>query len=203
MSLETISIKPKNSEPQYLLVMLHGWGANSEDLASLSSMLTLSDYQLLFPNAPFSHPQVPGGLAWYALETGQYEGIDESRQLLKNWLLSLEEDTGIPLSRTILSGFSQGGAMSLDVGINLPLAGVCSLSGYLQFQPQKLDSPIPPILIIHGKNDTVVPVQMAQKARDELTGIDANVEYHELAMGHEIPPMVLPIFEKFIKANTP
>ncbi len=201
MSLEAISIKPKNSDPKYLLVMLHGWGANAEDLAPLSSMLTLPDYQLLFPNAPFSHPQVPGGLAWYALETGEYEGIEESRQLLKNWLLSLEENTGIPLSNTILSGFSQGGAMSLDVGINLPLAGICSLSGYLQFQPQKLVYPIPPILIIHGKNDMVVPVEMAQKARDQLTEIDAKVEYHEFAMSHEIPADILPVLEQFIKSN--
>ncbi|MDJ0731961.1 MAG: alpha/beta hydrolase [Crocosphaera sp.] len=202
MSLEAISIKPQNSDPKHLLVMLHGWGANAEDLAPLSSMLTLPDYQFLFLNAPFFHPQVAGGRAWYALETGEYEGIEESRQLLKNWLLSLEENTGIPLSRTMLSGFSQGGAMSLDVGINLPLAGICSLSGYLQFQPQKLASPIPPILIIHGQQDMVVPVQMAQKARDELTAIDATVEYHELAMGHEIPANVLPIFEQFIKANS-
>ncbi len=201
MSLEAISIKPQKSNPKHLLVMLHGWGANAEDLAPLSSMLTLADYQLLFPNAPFSHPEVPGGRAWYALETGEYEGIKESRQLLKNWLLSLEENTGISLSNTILSGFSQGGAMSLDVGINLPLAGICSLSGYLQFQPQKLASPIPPILIIHGKNDMVVPVDMAQKARDQLTGIDANVDYHEFPMGHEIPANILPVLEQFIKAN--
>lgn len=203
MFLEAISIKPKNTEPKHLLVMLHGWGANAEDLASLSSILNLPNYQLLFPNAPFPHPQVPGGLAWYALETGKYEGINESRQLLKDWLISLEENTGIPLSRTILSGFSQGGAMSLDVGINLPLAGICSLSGYLQFKPEKLSTSIPPILIIHGTNDMVVPVEMAQKARDELTAINAKVEYHEFAMGHEISADVLPIFEKFVKTNTP
>ncbi|MGK7938563.1 MAG: alpha/beta hydrolase [Crocosphaera sp.] len=203
MSLDAISIKPQNSDPKNLLVMLHGWGANAEDLAPLSSMLTLPDYQLLFPNAPFSHPEVPGGRAWYALETQEHQGIEESRQLLQDWLLSLEENTDIPLSRTILSGFSQGGAMSLDVGINLPLAGICSLSGYLQFQPQKLASPIPPILILHGKNDIIVPPIMAEKAKEELTAIDANVEYHTLNMGHEIPPMVLPIFQKFIKANTP
>ncbi|WP_107671364.1 alpha/beta hydrolase [Cyanothece sp. BG0011] len=202
MYLETISIKPKNTEPKHLLVMLHGWGANAEDLAPLASMLTLLDYQLLFPNAPFSHPQVPGGLAWYALETGQYEGIDESRQLLKDWLISLEDNTGIPLSRTILSGFSQGGAMSLDVGINLPLAGICSLSGYLQFQPEKSPASIPPILIIHGQKDMVVPVEMAQKARDELKAIDAKVEYHEFPMGHEITNDILPILEEFINANT-
>ncbi|MDJ0510984.1 MAG: alpha/beta hydrolase [Crocosphaera sp.] len=202
MYLEAIAIKPKNNAPKYLLVMLHGWGANAEDLAPLASILNLPDYQLLFPNAPLSHPQVPGGLAWYGLETGKYEGIEESCQLLQNWLLSLEENTGIPLSNTILSGFSQGGAMSLNVGINLPLAGICSLSGYLQFQPQKLASPMPPILIIHGQKDMVVPVEMAQKARDELKAIDATVEYHEFNMGHELPNNVLPVLEKFIKANT-
>ena len=75
------------------------------------------------------------------------------------------------------------------------------MSGYLQFQPQKLASPIPPILIIHGTNDIVVPPIMAEKAKEELTAINAKVEYHTLNMGHEIPAMVLPIFEKFIKAN--
>jgi phospholipase/carboxylesterase len=202
MSLEAISITPKNGHPKHLLVMLHGWGANGEDLAPLSSMLTLPDYQLLFPNAPFSHPEVPGGRAWYALETQEYKGIEESRQLLENWLLSLEENTGIPLSRTILSGFSQGGAMSLDVGHSLPLAGICSLSGYLHFKPQKLASSIPPILIIHGKQDMVVPLKMAQKAKEELTAIDATIEYHELNMGHEIPAIILPILENFIKVNS-
>lgn len=199
MSLEAISIQPKNNEvPQSLLVMLHGWGANAEDLAPLAEILSLQSYQFLFPNAPFLHPQVPGGLAWYRLETNNYEGITESRQLLKNWLLSLEETTGIPLSRTILSGFSQGGAMSLEMGLSLPLAGICSLSGYLQFQPQAMANPVPPILIIHGKQDRVVPIEMAYQAKEKLASIDATVEYHELNMGHEISAEALPILRNFI-----
>ncbi|MEA5509241.1 alpha/beta hydrolase [Crocosphaera sp. UHCC 0190] len=202
MSLDAISLLPENgNSPQHLLIMLHGWGANAKDLAPLASMLPLPTYQFLFPNAPFPHPQVPGGLAWYALETGDYEGISESRQLLTNWLLSLEEKTGIPLSRTILSGFSQGGAMSLDVGINLPLGGICSLSGYLQFQPQHLNTPTPPILIIHGKQDMVVPLTMAHQAKEALTTINAKVEYHEFNMGHEIIPDVLTIFQNFIQTQ--
>ncbi|MEA5533957.1 alpha/beta hydrolase [Crocosphaera sp. XPORK-15E] len=202
MSLNAISILPQNgNNPQHLLIMLHGWGANAEDLAPFASMLSLPTYQFLFPNAPFAHPQVPGGLAWYALETGNYEGISESRQLLTDWLLSLEEKTGIPLSRTILSGFSQGGAMSLDVGINLPLGGICSLSGYLQFQPQNLTTEIPPILIIHGQQDMVVPLKMAHQAKEALTTINAKVEYHEFNMGHEIIPDALTIMQNFIKAQ--
>lgn len=200
MSLEAISLKPTNSNtPDHLLIMLHGWGANAEDLAPLASMLSLPNYQFIFPNAPFPHPQVPGGLAWYELETEEHKGLSESRELLTNWLLSLEEITKIPLSRTILSGFSQGGAMSLDVGLNLPLAGICSLSGYLHFQPKKLEVSLPPILMIHGKQDFVVPIEMAHQAKEELTSINAQVEYHEFNMGHEIPANILPIMEHFIK----
>lgn len=199
MSLNAISIPPANGKPPTrLLVMLHGWGANAGDLAPLATVLNLPEYQFLFPNAPFSHPEVPGGRAWYSLESSEYEGLSESRQTLFDWLLSLEKTTGIPLSRTILSGFSQGGAMALDVGLHLPLAGLCSLSGYLQMQPQATLSPFPPILIIHGRQDMVIDIQIAQRARDELVALGANVEYHEFDMGHDIPANAIALLQQFI-----
>ena len=199
MTLDAISIPPANgSSPTRLLVALHGWGADARDLAPLASMFNLPGYQFLFPNAPFPHPQVPGGRAWYALETSDYEGLLESRQMLLDWLLSLERTTGVSLSHTILSGFSQGGAMALDVGLNLPLAGICSLSGYLHVKPKSSRSTIPPVLIIHGKQDLVVPLKAAQQARNELMALGATVEYREFDMGHEIPPIVLAVMQQFI-----
>ncbi|MGK7874302.1 MAG: alpha/beta hydrolase [Xenococcaceae cyanobacterium] len=199
MSLDVISIPPANGNPPTrLLVTLHGWGANSQDLAPLASMFNLPDYQFIFPNAPFPHPQVPWGRAWYSLETSDYHGLSESRQILLDWLLSLESTTGVPLSHTILSGFSQGGAMTLDVGLNLPLAGLCSLSGYLHSKPQATSSTFPPVLIVHGKQDPVVPLKAAQQARDELTALGVAVEYKEFDMGHEIQPAVLALVRSFI-----
>ncbi len=199
MSLDTISIPATNGHfPEYLLIMLHGWGANAQDLASLASYLSLPRYQFIFPNAPFLHPQVPGGLAWYALETQEYQGLSETQKRLQDWLLSLENQTGVPLSKTILGGFSQGGAMSLDVGLNLPLAGIFSLSGYLHFQPQVPNFSIPPILIVHGIQDLVVPIDAARQAKEMLTAIGAKVEYHEFNMGHEISPNTLTILQEFI-----
>ncbi|ACK68346.1 phospholipase/Carboxylesterase [Rippkaea orientalis PCC 8801] len=202
MSLNGLSVSPTNNHsPNYLLIMLHGWGANAEDLAPLASYLALPNYEFIFPNAPFPHPQVPGGLAWYALETQEYQGLSESQQKLKSWVLSLESQTGVPLSKTILGGFSQGGAMSLDVGLNLPLAAIFSLSGYLHFHPQITDSPIPPILIVHGTQDMVVPINAARQAKEKLTAIGAKVEYHEFNIGHEISPNVLRILQEFLLTN--
>ena len=137
-TLDAISIPPTSGEkPTNLLVVLHGWGANYQDLAPCAPMLDLPNFTYLFPNAPFAHPQVPGGRAWYALENKEYNGLAESRQLLRDWVLSLPDSTGVPLENTILAGFSQGGAMTLDIGLTLPLAGLCSLSGYLHYEPQK------------------------------------------------------------------
>jgi phospholipase/carboxylesterase len=97
-----------------------------------------------------------------------------------------------------LAGFSQGGAMTLDVGLTFPMAGLCSLSGYLHSQPQGNAIAIPPVFVVHGKQDLVVPIQAAQKAKDVLNSMGVTVEYHELAMGHEIIPEVLTLMQNFI-----
>ena len=204
-TLDALSAMPENGEkPTYLLVMLHGWGANYRDLFPLAKMLNLPGFGYLFPNAPFEHPQVPGGRAWYALESQNYDGLLESREILFDWLMSLEANTGVPLSRTIMAGFSQGGAMTLDVGLTLPLTALCSLSGYLHYQPlpqPDRDFPFPPVLIVHGKQDQVVPLASARQAREELTKIDISVQYQEFNMGHEIQPPALDLMREFIVKN--
>ena len=202
-TLDAISIPPNSgATPTNLLVVLHGWGANYQDLAPSASMLDLPNFTYIFPNAPFEHPQVPGGRAWYALENKEHNGLAESRKILRDWLLSLPDSTGIPLEKTILAGFSQGGAMTLDIGLTLPLAGLCSLSGYLHASPQQQNdrANFPPVLIVHGTQDPVVPIQAARQAKDKLTAIGVEVKYQEFAMGHEIQPPVLNSIEQFINS---
>ena len=140
--------------------------------------------------------------SWYDLETFDYEGLAESRTLLYNWLLALEKNTGISLKHTYLIGFSQGGAMSLDVGLDLPLQGICSLSGYLQRQPEKIDYQDCPILIIHGQQDPIVPIQQARNAQTLLTGLGAKVAYRELNMSHEISLEAIDLLREFIVSNS-
>jgi len=203
MSLETIAIPPANEEPaQRVFVNLHGWGANGADLAPLATIYEIPACYYLFPTAPFDHLEVRGGKAWYALETKAYEGLAQSRQQLQDWLRSLADLTGVPLSRTVLGGFSQGGAMTLDVGLGLPLAGLICLSGYLHFQPEPSDADLPPILLLHGRQDQVVPLAAAQFTQENLAAIGAKVDFHQFEGGHEIPLEIIPLIRDFVLEQT-
>lgn len=193
-------------------MVLHGWGANAQDVAALASFLNLPRYQFIFPDAPFPHEHSPVGRAWYPFPQ-EYSLLDhpsfydqpelaESRNQLTELLQSLEEITGVPLSRTILGGFSQGGAMALDVGLKLPLAALMVLSGYLHAPTRLIEAASrhsTPALVVHGKQDTVVPIAAARQIRESLMGLDVPVQYQELNMGHEIPPAVLQLMQSFIE----
>jgi len=208
MSLQAIALPSAVNPPQNLFVALHGWGANAQDVASLAPMLHLPDYQMIFPDAPFPHPYASQGRMWYDLSSSytfqsnlsfdSQPDLAKSRQQLAEWLKSLPEITGIPLSNTILAGFSQGGAMTLDVGTQLPLAALMVLSGYLHAPVKTKTLQFPPILMVHGRQDQVVPLRAAQQARDSLLALGATVQYHELDMGHEIRPVVLELMQNFI-----
>ncbi|MDB9307765.1 alpha/beta hydrolase [Aphanizomenon sp. CS-733/32] len=191
---------PAGKTPDALIVTLHGWGANAQDVASLIPYVNLPDYEFLLPNAPYPYPYTDTGKAWYDLRTeNMYDGLNESKQLLIDWLLSLESNTGVPLSRTILSGFSQGGAMTLDVGLGLPLAGLVVISGYLHPTVATLNQGnFPPTLIMHGTRDEVVPLQAAIKSREMAQSLGVAVEYHEFATGHEINLQMLEVLRTFV-----
>jgi len=184
-----------------LLVMLHGWGDRAGNLAALGETFELNGGQLWFPDAPFAHPHVPGGRMWYDLQQWDEQGLAQSRQQLHDWLRALPAATGVPLARTVLAGFSQGGAMALDVGLQWPLAGVCSLSGYLHAQPQTATEP-PPVLMVHGRQDPVVPLQAAQQAQQALAAAGVALDYRERDMQHELPPPVLEQIREFVLAHT-
>jgi len=199
-----IAVPPTTGkEPSGLIVTLHGWGANAQNLASVVPLLNFPDYQFMLPNAPFPHPYAAAGRMWYDLSSQKGQGLPESRKLLTDWLLSLESSTGVPLSRTILSGFSQGAAMTLDVGLSLPLAGLVALSGYLHPVSEPAREQFPPVLIVHGRQDSVVPLKAALNCRDSLRALGVSVQYQEFDMGHEIRPEVLAVIHNFISGVMP
>lgn len=214
MALQAITIPPATgNSPQGIIVILHGWGASAQDVLSVASFIDLPNHQLVFPDAPFPHPYAAGGRMWYDFpsqfsfqstpEFRNREDLSTSRKRLLDFLKSLPATTGVPLSQTILGGFSQGGAMTLDVGLGLPLAGLMVLSGYLHAPIVPPQTPIAPILMVHGTQDLVVPMAAAQQAYASLESLGAAVHYQEFAMGHEIPLIVLKKIQSFVEEMLP
>lgn len=209
-TLYSISVPPKSGRsPQGAVVLLHGWGSNCQDLVGLADYMDLSDYQLVFPEAPFPHPYNSTGKMWYAFpqdysfwgkpDFGDRPDLSTSRQRLIEFLTHFTQTTNIPFSRIILGGFSQGGAMTLDVGVRLPFAGLMVLSGYLHAPLQPQQTSLSPTLMIHGRQDQVVPLPAAQQARDSLEAIGITPNYQEYDMGHEIQPLALSQIQSFVK----
>lgn len=203
--LNTVKIPAKSGNPKGSIVMLHGWGANAQDVAFLCALVDLPDVQFLLPDAPFPHPYSTVGKMWYDLSNANFQtdftqqsDLQTSRKALTDWLNSLEQETGIPLDRTILGGFSQGGAMTLDVGLSLPLAGLMILSGY-QHGALHPAAKNPPILMVHGRQDQVVPLAAAHRAKANLEQVKASIDYREFDMGHEISPSVLNEIYTFVQ----
>lgn len=207
MTLNYRSLPSKLPNPDALgaIVALHGWGSNCEDLISLVPIVGLRDYQWICPEAPFDHP-MPSGKMWYDLQGLDAEGLAKSCELLSQFLENLPTLTGIPLDKTFLLGFSQGAAMTLDVGLVFPLAGLIALSGYLHISEEQLQEvagkPLPPILIAHGIQDTVVPISVARNTREMFERFGVTVEYEEYEMSHEIRPETCDRIQKFILDNT-
>ncbi len=211
MSLNAIAITP-NTDSQAasdrLLVLLHGWGANAQNVAGLIEAINMVaiPFKGLLPDAPFDHPMAPGGKQWYGFpanydfrsphDFSQQADLLESRQQLTAWMQSLPEKTGIPLEKTIMGGFSQGGAMTLDVGPQLPLAAMLILSGYSHAPVGKCVSDRP-VLVIHGRQDPVVPLPKALDTKAQLEQQGLPVTYREFDMGHEVSLDALRVASQF------
>jgi phospholipase/carboxylesterase len=204
IELEIISVPASIDKPAGAIVLLHGWGANHHDLGELAPYFNLPEYQFLFPNGLFDHEFSDTGKMWYSF-TGAGRLTDLSKQqlatsseVLSDWIADLPNQTGVPLDRTWIAGFSQGGAMTLDIGLDLPVAGLIVMSGYLHSERVKPLQAAPPVLIVHGRQDDVVPIAAAAHSRDVLTQWGVDVQYQEFEMGHSIVPEVLPVVRKFV-----
>ena len=169
------------------LVLLHGWGADAEDLLPLGEGLAATakvPAECIGLQAPEPHPSGQGR-QWYGLFPSDWQAVPSATQQLRQRIEKLDLEA-IPLSKTVLIGFSQGGAMALHVGCNLPLAGVISCSGYPH---PEWNPPLarPPVLLLHGRNDEVVPVAAADRLLELLRPGAKECSLKTFAGGHTIP----------------
>lgn len=185
-------------------IWLHGLGAFAGDLdwviASLKGARAIG-IRFVVPNAPARPITVDEGRlmrGWFDLLSLEEEspeddaGVRDSEHRLRA-LIDAERQRGVPAERIVLAGYSQGAAMALHVGLRYPepLAGVIALSGYLPL-PDHLErerhqaNARTPILMVHGRDDPVMPIGRARRGRDQLRQAGYDVEWHEYPMGHAI-----------------
>ena len=197
-----IETKPK---PSHAVIWLHGLGADGNDFVPVVKELKLPPLgiRFVFPHAPMRPVTINGGFvmrAWYDIAYQELafkedeRGLRESQKLIEE-LIVRENTRGIPSSRIVLAGFSQGGVLVLQTGLrqSKPLAGLMALSSYLPMSPmveveRNAASNSVPIFMGHGITDNIVPLALGKMSRDTLIKLGYEVDWHQYTMPHSVCP---------------
>ncbi|MBI2255212.1 MAG: dienelactone hydrolase family protein [Proteobacteria bacterium] len=190
VKLDGPSHPPLNgSKPEQVVVFLHGYGSNGDDLISLAPYLApaLPEAEFLSPNAPYPCEINPfGGYQWFGLEersaANRLKGAREAAPILDAYLDEVLSSRGLTEADLALVGFSQGTMMALHVGLRRanPVAGIVGYSGML-VAPELLGAELkskPPVLLVHGMADEVLPFQAMGEAEAALKaqGVQVHAE---------------------------
>jgi phospholipase/carboxylesterase len=209
--LEYLLQKPTVEKQKYpLLVLLHGYGSNEQDLFSFASELPKDAYVLSL-QAP--HHLQYGSYAWYAIyfDAGPNKFSDipqaiESRELIKKFVEDFCKNHPIDTKQITLIGFSQGAILSYALALSYPetfqrivaLSGYCNtemcVDNFAQNDFSKLQ-----VFISHGTEDQVIPVAWARNTRDFLKNLSITYTYHEYPVGHGVAPQNFWDFKKWLE----
>ncbi len=200
MNLHYLVQEPKvKHDKNPLLLLLHGYGSNEEDLFSFAPELPDDSY-VISVRAPYDLQ--PYGHAWYAIhfdadenKFSDNEQAKESVAIIANFIDEIVKKYAIDAKNVTLIGFSQGAILSYATALTYPekVTKVIALSGYLnqEILPEALDTKAISHLkffISHGSVDQVIPVDWARKAKPALEKLDLEVEYQEYPIGHGVSP---------------
>jgi phospholipase/carboxylesterase len=191
-------IEPRGGRASALVVLLHGYGANGDDLIALGDgwRRSLPDAAFVAPNAPQSIPGMYGGLQWFALtlrDPSEYwRGVAAAQPALDRFLDAELARYRLTADRLVLVGFSQGTMMALHVGLRRAAApaGIVAYSGLLARPDHLAETKArPPVLLVHGEADDLIPIDALHMAREALAGAGIPVEWHvRPGLGHGIDP---------------
>ncbi len=220
-----MDLLPEGKSPDLLVVLCHGFGAPGDDLAGLGPEILrrepgLAEHvRFVFPEAPLSLDSLGmyGGRAWWHLDIAAFnaaiesgnprilrddkpEGLTFAQEMLTELVTLASEKWNVPLSRTVLGGFSQGSMVATEVTLRLPesIAGLCVFSGTLINEKEwKELAPAReglPVLQSHGRQDPILPFVAAELLRDLLTEAKLDVQFIPFAGPHTIPLEALEAF---------
>ena len=184
--------QPAHGKPTSVVVLLHGYGADGHDLIDLADAWreALPSTLFLAPDAPGRIADMLNGRQWFPLVRRDAkeiaEGVRFAQPILDRYLDSVLTETNLTPDRMALFGFSQGAMMALHVGLRRSIAPAALLaySGRLA-APENLTAEItcwPPVLLLHGEDDDVIPCAAMAEARESL--IAAGVPVEAVAVPH-------------------
>ena len=208
------SKEPHSGDTRSAVVFLHGYGANGADLLGLADPLAdhLPDTLFVAPDAPENCAGSPFGYQWFPIpwidgssEEESSRGMQQAVEDLNAFLDALMVDEDLLPEQVCLFGFSQGTMMSLHVAPRRedPVAGIVAFSGRL-LEPELLADEVQsrmPILLVHGDQDDVVPVQSLPQAAEALQNAGFSDVYAHVMKGtaHGIAPDGLSVAMAFIR----
>jgi phospholipase/carboxylesterase len=199
-------------KPSHLVILLHGYGSNGPDLMGLAPYFAKAAprAQFVAPNAPDPVPMAPGGYQWFPITQLDprlmEQGVTRAAPSLDRFIDRELERYGLEESRLALVGFSQGTMMALHVGVRRAraCAAIVGFSGAL-VAPGKLAAEakaVPPILLVHGDRDDVVPLSATFDAADALAEAGYGAQWHiSPNIPHSIGPDGIDIASSFIHAG--
>ena len=201
-TLDGPRIEPKSGPAKQLVVFLHGYGADGNDLIEIGRawQQLLPDAAFVSPHAPEACAGAPMGRQWFTLTfrdpDERWTGVNAAAPCLDAFLDAELQRRNLPASALALVGFSQGTMMALHVGLRRAQApaAIVGYSGMLvlppEVDPDKYAPEIksrPPVLLIHGEQDDLIPVQALFHAAQGLAAFEVPVEWHlSPGIGHGI-----------------
>ncbi len=209
MELEGPRVGPASGTAKQLVLLLHGVGASGDDLIGLAPDLarSLPDAVFVSPHGAEPFDMAPMGRQWFSLQKldppTMLRGAETAAPVLDRYIDTLLQEFGLTDAQLALFGFSQGCMMALHVGLRRagPCAGVLGYSGML-LGDAKLATEArakPPVLLVHGADDEVVPAVCLQHATHMLKSIEVPVEAHlRPGLGHGIDPEGIRLARDFL-----
>lgn len=204
--------RPGTGEPEGLLILHHGRGADELDLLPLADALDPERrLHVVSVRAPLTLPGSPG-YHWYVVRRVGYPDAATFRasfDRLAEFHDQLCQRSGIDSAQTILGGFSMGAVMSYSLGLaeTRPApAGIMAFSGFLptvEGWTPHLEHHQPRVFIAHGRLDPTISVDFGRAARDQLQSAGIPVSYHESDVPHAIDPAHLPAAGEWIRETLP
>ena len=206
------SLAPTSGTTKSIVVLLHGYGSNGADLISLAPYWrdALPDTLFVAPNAPEPVPGLPGGYQWWGLASfdraALAAGVALTVPAVDGLIDALFAEHALPPGRLALVGFSQGTMTALNAGLRRPepVAGIVGFSGMLA-DVGGIETGIrsrPPVLLVHGDADPVVPFAGFEEARRTLRALDVPVSEHvSPGLEHSIDMPGLSAAEAFLRRH--